>query len=42
MSERINLESVDVADVTIVIDNSVDILLPSDQVAQRAPLLHFA
>jgi 7,8-dihydropterin-6-yl-methyl-4-(beta-D-ribofuranosyl)aminobenzene 5'-phosphate synthase len=40
MSERVELEPVDAADVTIVIDNSVDILLPSDQVAQRAPLLH--
>ena len=38
MSDHVTLEPVDAADVTILVDNSVDILLPGDQVAQRAPL----
>src|SRR6476660_5626115 len=38
MSERVTLLPVDAADVTILVDNSLDILLPSDEVAQRAPL----
>jgi 7,8-dihydropterin-6-yl-methyl-4-(beta-D-ribofuranosyl)aminobenzene 5'-phosphate synthase len=39
MSERpIQLESVDAVDVTIVIDNAVDILVPSSELAQRQPL----
>ncbi len=37
-SQQVTLLPVDVADVTILVDNSLDILLPSDQVAQRAPL----
>ena len=36
--QQVTLLPVDVADVTILIDNSLDILLPSDQIAQRAPL----
>jgi 7,8-dihydropterin-6-yl-methyl-4-(beta-D-ribofuranosyl)aminobenzene 5'-phosphate synthase len=38
MSEHVALLPVDVADVTILVDNSLDILMPSDEVAQRAPL----
>jgi 7,8-dihydropterin-6-yl-methyl-4-(beta-D-ribofuranosyl)aminobenzene 5'-phosphate synthase len=38
MSERVTLLPVDAADVTILVDNSLDILLLSDEVAQRAPL----
>jgi 7,8-dihydropterin-6-yl-methyl-4-(beta-D-ribofuranosyl)aminobenzene 5'-phosphate synthase len=30
---------VDAADVTIVVDNAIDILAPSTEVAQRAPLV---
>ena len=37
-SQHVTLLPVDVADVTILVDNSLDILLPSDEVAQRAPL----
>jgi hypothetical protein len=33
--QQVTLSPVDVADVTILIDNSLDILLPSDKVAQR-------
>jgi 7,8-dihydropterin-6-yl-methyl-4-(beta-D-ribofuranosyl)aminobenzene 5'-phosphate synthase len=39
MNEQTMLKPVDAADVTILVDNAVDILLPSTQVAQRAPLL---
>jgi 7,8-dihydropterin-6-yl-methyl-4-(beta-D-ribofuranosyl)aminobenzene 5'-phosphate synthase len=38
MSERVTLLPVDFADVTILVDNFIDILLPSDKVAHRAPL----
>jgi 7,8-dihydropterin-6-yl-methyl-4-(beta-D-ribofuranosyl)aminobenzene 5'-phosphate synthase len=38
MSERVTLLPVDAADVTILVDNSLDILLLSEEVAQRAPL----
>ncbi len=38
MNEHVNLLPVDVADVTILVDNVVDILIPSTEVAQRAPL----
>src|SRR2546422_754284 len=38
MSEHVTLLPVDVADVTILVDNSLDILMLSDEVAQRAPL----
>ena len=38
MSEHVTLFPVDTADVTILVDNSLDILLPGDEVAQRAPL----
>ena len=37
-SQQITLLPVDVADVTILVDNSLDILLPSDEVAHRAPM----
>ena len=39
MDEQTMLKPVDAAEVTILVDNSVDILLPSTQVVQRAPLL---
>ena len=37
-SQQITLLPVDVADVTILVDNSLDILLPSGEVAHRAPM----
>ncbi len=37
-NQQVTLLPVDVADVTILVDNFLDILLPSDKVAQRAPL----
>src|SRR5207302_796466 len=37
-SQQITLLPVDVVDVTILVDNFLDILLPSDEVAHRAPL----
>ena len=40
MTDRVTLDPVDAADVTIVVDNSVDILLTNERVAQRAPLHH--
>jgi 7,8-dihydropterin-6-yl-methyl-4-(beta-D-ribofuranosyl)aminobenzene 5'-phosphate synthase len=38
MSEQVTLRPVDAADVTILIDNAIDILVPSTEVAQRPPL----
>jgi len=38
MSKHITLLPVDVADVTILVDNFLDILMPSDDIAHRAPL----
>src|SRR6266404_8033029 len=38
MSEHVTLLPVDSADVSILVDNSLDILMPSDEVAHRAPL----
>lgn len=38
MSEQVTLTPVDQADVTIVVDNTFDNLLPSDAVAQRPPV----
>jgi 7,8-dihydropterin-6-yl-methyl-4-(beta-D-ribofuranosyl)aminobenzene 5'-phosphate synthase len=35
MSERVSLEPVDAANVTILVDNFIDALLPSSEVAQR-------
>ena len=40
MSDRVALEPVEAADVTILVDNSVDILLTNERMAQRAPLHH--
>lgn len=40
MNERVTLLPVDFADVTILVDNFIDILLPSDEVAHRAPLYY--
>jgi 7,8-dihydropterin-6-yl-methyl-4-(beta-D-ribofuranosyl)aminobenzene 5'-phosphate synthase len=40
MADRVTLEPVDAADVTILVDNSVDILLTNERMAQRAPLHH--
>ena len=37
-SQQVTLLPVDVADVTILVDNSLDILLPSDKIAHRATL----
>ncbi len=38
MTDRVWLEPVDAADVTIIIDNSIDLLLINERAAQRAPL----
>jgi 7,8-dihydropterin-6-yl-methyl-4-(beta-D-ribofuranosyl)aminobenzene 5'-phosphate synthase len=38
-SQQVSLLPVDVADVTILVDNFLDILLPSDEVAHRAPCI---
>ena len=38
MSDRATLEPIDAAEVTIVVDNSIDILLANERMAQRAPL----
>jgi 7,8-dihydropterin-6-yl-methyl-4-(beta-D-ribofuranosyl)aminobenzene 5'-phosphate synthase len=35
MSERVSLEPVDAANVTVLVDNFIDALLPSSEVAQR-------
>src|SRR5512143_517587 len=40
MSDRVTLEPIDAAEVTIVVDNSVDLLLINDRMAQRAPLYY--
>jgi 7,8-dihydropterin-6-yl-methyl-4-(beta-D-ribofuranosyl)aminobenzene 5'-phosphate synthase len=40
MNTRVSLEPVDAVDVTILIDNFVDILLPSTEAAVRAPLFY--
>jgi 7,8-dihydropterin-6-yl-methyl-4-(beta-D-ribofuranosyl)aminobenzene 5'-phosphate synthase len=39
-SQQATLLPVDVADVTILVDNYLDILLPGDEVAHRAPLYY--
>ncbi len=39
MNERVNLLPVDAADITILVDNVIDILTPSTEGAQRAPLV---
>ena len=39
MTDQVNLLPVDRADVTIVVDNFSDVLLPSDEVAHRPPLV---
>jgi 7,8-dihydropterin-6-yl-methyl-4-(beta-D-ribofuranosyl)aminobenzene 5'-phosphate synthase len=39
MVERVTLRPVDTAEVTIVVDNSVDILMPSTEGVQRPPLV---
>ena len=38
MSDRVTLLPVDAADVTILVDNFVDILLPGTEMVRRAPL----
>src|SRR5258706_8950142 len=38
MNTQMTLLPVDVADVTILVDNAVDILLPSSEIAQRPPM----
>ena len=40
MSDQAALEPVDIADVFILVDNSIDMLLTNERVAQRAPLHH--
>jgi len=40
MNEQATLQPVDAADVTILVDNSIDILLPSNETAHRAPLAY--
>ncbi len=39
MNGRVALEPVDVVDVTIVVDNFLDVLMPSTEIVQRAPLV---
>src|SRR5256714_15587809 len=39
MSDRVTLLPIDIADVTILVDNFVDILLPGTEMGQRAPLV---
>lgn len=39
MSEHVVLQPVDIAEVTILVDNSSDILLPSTEIVRRAPLV---
>jgi 7,8-dihydropterin-6-yl-methyl-4-(beta-D-ribofuranosyl)aminobenzene 5'-phosphate synthase len=38
MNAHVNLQPVDAVDVTIVLDNALDILVPSTELAQRQPL----
>jgi 7,8-dihydropterin-6-yl-methyl-4-(beta-D-ribofuranosyl)aminobenzene 5'-phosphate synthase len=38
LNQQVTLLPVDVADVTILVDNSLDIFLPTDKIAHRAPL----
>jgi 7,8-dihydropterin-6-yl-methyl-4-(beta-D-ribofuranosyl)aminobenzene 5'-phosphate synthase len=39
MTERVTLRPVDAAEVTIVVDNSIDVLMPSTEGVQRPPLV---
>src|SRR4051794_33765327 len=39
MSDRVTLLPIDIADVTILVDNFVDILLPGTEMVQRAPVV---
>ena len=39
MSDRVTLLPIDQADVTILVDNFVDILLPGTEMVRRAPLV---
>jgi 7,8-dihydropterin-6-yl-methyl-4-(beta-D-ribofuranosyl)aminobenzene 5'-phosphate synthase len=39
MNDRVQLQSVDAVDVTILVDNSIDLLMPSTETARRPPLL---
>src|SRR3989442_7964809 len=39
MSDRVTLLPVDAADVTILVDNFIDILLPGTEMVRRAPLV---
>ena len=38
MNERVELEPIDAADVTILVDNSIDLLLPATETVHRAVL----
>jgi hypothetical protein len=35
MSDQVSLQPVDAANVTVLVDNFIDVLLPSSEVAQR-------
>ncbi len=39
MSDRVTLLPVDIADITILVDNFVDILLPGTEMVKRAPMV---
>src|SRR2546428_653726 len=39
MSDRVTLQPIDIADVTILVDNFVDILLPGTEMVRRAPVV---
>src|SRR5258707_11744879 len=39
-NEQVNLLPVDTADVNILVDNSLDILMPGTEIAHRAPLAY--
>lgn len=39
MSERVDMQPVDALDITVVVDNAIDILAPSTEIAQRPPMV---
>ncbi len=39
MTERVVLQPVDAVDVTIIVDNFLDVLMPSTEIVRRAPLV---
>ncbi len=40
MNEQVTLLPIDAAEVTIVVDNSVDLLLPGNETVRRVPLAY--